>query len=74
MVRGWPDWMFAAFAIGGWELFDFLARKLHDAAMRWIGGGIVALCALVLLVRYIYRWWYRRRHPEEEDPDAWKHY
>lgn len=74
MFKGWPDWMFAAFAIGGWELFDLIARKWNEPTLRWCGGAIVALCLLVVAVRYVRRWWYRRKHPEMPDPDEWKSY
>jgi hypothetical protein len=74
MNQGWPDWMFAAFAIGGWELFDLIARKLHVPSARWVGGGIAVLCLLILGVRYLRRWWYRKHHPEVPDPDEWKNY
>ncbi|MCF8563492.1 hypothetical protein LLE49_01880 [Alicyclobacillus tolerans] len=69
-----PDWMFAAFAIGGWELFDWLAQRLHQQAFHWIGGGIVALCALILGLRYVVRFVRKMRHNEEPDPEEWKHY
>jgi TRAP-type C4-dicarboxylate transport system permease small subunit len=69
-----PDWMFAAFAIGGWELFDLMARRWHTPSLRWGGGGIVAICLLVVCIRYILRLIHHWRHPESPDPDEWKNY
>jgi len=69
-----PDWMFAAFAIGGWELFDLVARHYHYPHARYAGGSIVVICILVLCVRYITRFVQRRRHPEQPNPDEWKSY
>ncbi|MBX6353539.1 MAG: hypothetical protein IRZ10_09405 [Thermoflavifilum sp.] len=75
MTPFFPDWMFVAFAIGGWELFDLVARWLHDPRWRYAGGGIAALCMLVLAIRYAVRFVRRRMQPPPpEDPDAWKHY
>ncbi|MCL6548871.1 MAG: hypothetical protein K6T30_08180 [Alicyclobacillus sp.] len=69
-----PDWMFAAFAIGGWELFDLIARRWHWPYAHWAGGSIAAASALVLLVRYLCRQIRRMRNPETPDPDEWKRY
>ncbi|OFW76912.1 MAG: hypothetical protein A2201_08195 [Alicyclobacillus sp. RIFOXYA1_FULL_53_8] len=74
MSPGLPDWMFAAFSIGGWELFDWIARRWHIASIRWVGGAIVAVSVAVLLVRYTSRIIYRMRHKEEIDPNEWKSY
>jgi hypothetical protein len=69
-----PDWMFAAFAIGGWELFDLIARRWHAPQLRFAGGAIVAICLLVVGIRYVVRWIHRWKHPETPDPDEWKQY
>lgn len=70
-----PDWMFAAFAIGGWELFHFLARATGIPKLIWVSWGIVAVCALVLGIRYIVRFIQRLRRKEEPPgPDDWKNY
>ncbi|MCL6597904.1 hypothetical protein [Alicyclobacillus macrosporangiidus] len=74
MNYGWPDWMFAAFAIGGWELFDLIARRFAWPRARWLGAAVVAVCLIILAVRYGLRWWRRRKHPPVEDPDEWKRY
>ncbi len=70
-----PDWMFAAFAIGGWELCRTLGRMFHMMAlMTRIGAAIVGVCAMVLAIRYAVRLLRRIRHPEQPDPDEWKRY
>ncbi|MBX5437176.1 MAG: hypothetical protein IRZ33_08160 [Alicyclobacillaceae bacterium] len=69
-----PDWMFAAFAIGGWELFDLIARRWHWPWAHRAGAAIAAASCLVLCVRYVVRWIRRWRHPESPDPDEWRHY
>ena len=70
-----PDWMFAAFAIGGWELFHFLARKFHVPQLTWVSWGIVAACVLVLAFRYVVRFIRKRRQKDSQpDPDEWKKY
>ncbi|MCL6597862.1 MAG: hypothetical protein K6T81_03895 [Alicyclobacillus macrosporangiidus] len=71
-----PDWMFAAFAIGGWELCRTLGRMFHIMTlMTRLGATIVGICALVLAVRYAIRFVGRIRHPEPPpDPDEWKRY
>lgn len=74
MNPGLPDWMFAAFAIGGWELFDWLAQHLMLPQLHWVGGSIVAVSLLVLVVRYIVRFVKRMKYKEEPDPDEWKNY
>jgi hypothetical protein len=70
-----PDWMFAAFAIGGWELFHYLSKRLSVPRLVWVGDGIVAVCILVLLCRYLIRYLRRRKTPElPPDEDEWKKY
>jgi uncharacterized membrane protein YcjF (UPF0283 family) len=70
-----PDWMFAAFAIGGWELFDLVARWSRQPQWRYVGGAIVCVCLVTLGIRYIARYVRRRLHPPPpEDPDEWKNY
>lgn len=69
-----PDWMFAAFAIGGWELSSLVARRWHLPYFRWIGAMVVAACLLVLVSRYTMRFIQRRRNPDVPDPDEWKQY
>jgi hypothetical protein len=67
--------MFAAFAIGGWELCRLLGRYFHIMPqMTRVGAAIVGICALVLAVRYASRLIHRIRHPERPDPDEWKQY
>jgi len=74
MSPGLPDWMFAAFSIGGWELFDWMARRSHISSIRWVGDTIVAVSVVVLLVRYTSRLIHHMRHKEEADPNEWKTY
>jgi len=74
MEYGLPDWMFAAFAIAGWELSELLVRRWHLYWFHWVSYSIVGLCILVLVVRYIIRYVKRPRHEEPENPDAWKEY
>lgn len=74
MNYGYPDWMFAAIAIAAWELCEYLARSWHVPHARWAAYGVIAICALVLLVRYIIRFVRRSRHHEPPDPDEWKQY
>lgn len=69
-----PDWMFAAFAIGSWSLASWIYRHWHFAPVRWIAACIIFICLMVLVVRYISRFLYRRKHPPVEDPDEWKQY
>ncbi|MCL6443282.1 MAG: hypothetical protein K6T83_07490 [Alicyclobacillus sp.] len=69
-----PDWMFAAFAIGGWELFDLVARRWRMPKAHWVGAGIVIVCLCVLGIRYLTRYIRKRRHPEMPDPDEWKRF
>lgn len=69
-----PDWMFAALAIGGWELCNVLHSRWHWVWTRNVGYAIVGLCVIVLAIRYVLRWFARRRHLDVEDPDAWKQY
>jgi hypothetical protein len=69
-----PDWMFAAFAIGAWELFDLIARHWHQPHARWGGAGVVVLCAATLIARYIVRLVRKLRHTESPDPNEWKQY
>lgn len=74
MNPGLPDWMFAAFAIGGWEVFDWLATHFQYPNFRYIGGGIAGVCILVVLVRYVIRFFRRFKKKEDPDPDEWKNY
>ncbi|MCL6593142.1 MAG: hypothetical protein K6T31_04125 [Alicyclobacillus sp.] len=74
MRYGYPDWMFAAFAIGGWELADLLARRWHWPWAHWAGAGVVAVCLLVIGVRYVVRAWRHWKNPPVEDPEEWKRY
>lgn len=70
-----PDWMFAAFAIGSYELFTYLSKYLHQPKLIYGGYAIVAICLIVLACRYIARFIRRRRNPETPpDPDEWKKY
>ncbi|QQE77049.1 hypothetical protein [Alicyclobacillus sp. SO9] len=70
-----PDWMFAAFAIGGWELFHFLARRFNVPQLTWVSWAIVVVCALVLAIRYITRLIRKRRQKgSKPDDEEWKNY
>lgn len=69
-----PDWMFAAFAIGVWELFDQIARHWHIARVRWIGAGFAAGFVAVIVIRYVVRWIQRDRSGTPPNPDEWKEY
>lgn len=69
-----PDWIFAAFAIGGWELFHLFTTRLHWRWGNWAGDGIVVMCMAILVGRYIARWISRKKNPPVEDPEAWKKY
>jgi TRAP-type C4-dicarboxylate transport system permease small subunit len=69
-----PDWMFAAFAIGAWELAELLIRQWHLMWARTGAYAIIAVCAIVLAVRYIVRFRDRLKHRDEPDPDEWKTY
>ena len=70
-----PNWMFAAFAIGGWEAFNYLSNWTGISQIKWASWKIVAICVLVLVFRYVARWIYRLRHKEKpESPDDWKKY
>jgi hypothetical protein len=69
-----PDWMFAAFAIGGWELFDLIGRRFHLPYAHYLGGSIVLASLLVILVRYVRRWLSRDERSESQNPDDWKNY
>lgn len=69
-----PDWMFAAFAIGGWELCNLAVKKLNWHWCHYVGIGIVVACALILVIRYISRFIHKKKHPEKDNPDAWKSY
>lgn len=66
--------MFAAFAIGAWELSAFLIKRWHWQWSRTAAFVVTALCLLVIAVRYAYRFYRRIKHPEKPDPDAWKNY
>lgn len=74
MYQGLPDWMFAAFAIGGWELFDTIARHWNVPKLRWVGAAIVGICLMVLAIRYLLRYLRRRRKPDDEDVNDWRNY
>lgn len=69
-----PDWMFAAFAIGGWELMNLVETKFHWRWGREVGYSIVCVCIIIVCIRYLSRFIQRKRHPEVEDPEAWKRY
>lgn len=70
-----PDWMFAAFAIAGYELFNYLSSFLRIPKLVYVGYAIVAICLIVLGCRYIIRFFRRRRNPPAPpDPDEWKNY
>jgi|GEM_PF-2337796 len=71
-----PDWMFAAFAIGGWEGCNYLKGRLPIPHLMWVGWGIAAVCVFILAWRYVLRFFQRLRHRGEpvEDPDDWKNY
>lgn len=74
MNYGLPDWMFAAFAIAGWELTELMVRRYHFLWFRWFGYAVIGICVLVLSVRYVIRYVKRPKNQETEDPDAWKNY
>lgn len=74
MNQALPDWMFAALAIGAWELFDLIARRWHIPNARWAGGVLAGCLLAVVVVRYIVRFLRRDRNPNPPDPDEWKNY
>ncbi|GGJ10094.1 hypothetical protein GCM10010885_19060 [Alicyclobacillus cellulosilyticus] len=65
-----PNWMFASFAIAGWELFAFLAHWLHMPRLRYVGAGIVVVCALVLAYRFAVRQFRRWSRPGGGDDEG----
>jgi len=69
-----PDWMFASFAIGAWTLGSWITRRWEIVVARQAGEAIVMICIIVLGVRYVSRYIYRKRNPEIPDPNEWKQF
>ncbi len=74
MDYGFPDWMLAAIAIAAWELTAYLSHQFHLTNAKFVGYGVIGICALILIFRYIMRWLKRPKDKEEPDPDEWKNY
>ncbi|MDQ0188223.1 hypothetical protein JI721_14895 [Alicyclobacillus cycloheptanicus] len=69
-----PDWMFAACAIGVYELCNLIATHFHTPRVRWLGVALALLSLAVVGVRYLIRYLRRDKNPAPPDPDEWKHY
>lgn len=74
MNQTFPDWMFAAIAVAAWSIGSWINRHWHYPPARVGAFIVIGVCALILLIRYAMRWFYRRRHPDVHDPDEWKQY
>lgn len=74
MNQKFPSWMFAAFAIGVWELCDQVARVWHLPNVRWAGGVIAAALVCVIGIRYVVRYLHRDKNARPPDEDDWKNY
>jgi hypothetical protein len=74
MSPKFPDWMFAAIAIGLWELAELVVRKWHLAWARPVAYVLMGCCVLVVVVRYVIRIYRHFKHPHTPDPDEWKQY
>jgi hypothetical protein len=74
MNYGFPDWMFAAIAIGVWELCEYLSRKFHVPHVQEVAYVIALVCAICVVIRYILRFIHHRKNPPTVDPDEWKNY
>jgi hypothetical protein len=74
MDYGFPDWMFAAIAIAAWEIAAYVAHRFHVPYASYFGYGVIGVCALIIIIRYIIRWVKRPKDKQEPDPDEWKNY
>ncbi|MFB5191055.1 hypothetical protein [Alicyclobacillus fastidiosus] len=74
MSYGFPDWMFAAIAIAAYEIAAWFKHRFHLDWAMWAAYGVIAICAIVLIIRYIVRR-IRRRHDNDADgPEDWRNY
>lgn len=71
MSYGFPDWMFAAIAIAAYELATWVKHRFQFPWAIWIAYGIIVVCAVVLLIRYIIRM-VRKRHSGEPEHEDWR--
>lgn len=74
MNQAFPNWMFAALAIGVFELCDQIARRWSVPTVRYAGGIIAALLLCVVAIRYIVRYVKRDRNEQAPGDDDWKNY
>lgn len=71
MNYGFPDWMFAAIAIAAYELAQWVKHKFAWDFAMYIAYGVIAVCAIILVIRYIIRF-FRRRRQGEQEPEDWR--
>ncbi|KRW92042.1 hypothetical protein [Alicyclobacillus hesperidum] len=74
MNYGFPDWMFAAIAIAAYELAAWLHQRLGVPWIMWVGYGVVALCVLVVAIRWVVRRIRQQQRPPEQEEDDWRNY
>lgn len=74
MSYGFPDWMFAAIAIAAYEIAAWIRHRFHLPHVMSIAFGIVIICAVVILIRYIIRASRKQHDDKHEDDDDWRNY
>lgn len=74
MSYGFPDWMFAAIAIAAYEIAAWIKHRFNMPEAMWIAYGIIVICVIVILIRYIIRTLRKNRDNEHEEDDDWRNY
>ncbi|MFD1674909.1 hypothetical protein [Alicyclobacillus fodiniaquatilis] len=72
MSYGFPDWMFAAIGIAAYELATWFKHQFHFSWAMWVAYGIIAVCALILFVRYLIRFIRRKKRKDSESEEDWR--
>lgn len=74
MRYGFPNWMFAAIAIAGYEAASWLGGRLHQPQLVKVGYVVVALCVVIIGVRWIIGRIRSRRQDDSVDDEDWRNF